>query len=589
MKKALKSLSTYIFHSNKIFSQLLIFTVAVSIIPITIISFILFNKMSGLVEDALNKSYSQLVIEYTSNINENLLRYENSLQQIQNNTIITQELLDDRSESNPYIKGERVSVEVGKSLLFGKQGEFLNCMIYSTVEDSKIYGSRVSMLEEGRKESWYLNNSGLEEGAFSYLTSGGQERIISLIKGINYVDTQSFNQIYLGVLKLDLNAARLFEPSKKKLAVSYPYDIIVLGGNDNLLYASDHELINGLKEISFEDLNDKEMVSQNNMMLYGDTLDAYGLKTIFIFDRELFVKKRGQLQQSIIIMVVILLGIIALTTYFFTRSFSLRVGRLVTKIKLVEDGNLAVGKEIGGNDEIAILDKQFNTMLVRLNRLIEKNYIHQLEKKEAELRNLQLQINPHFLYNTLETISAMAATNYMFDICDLCERLGAIFRYSLGNNNGDYVTVEKELKHTQNYVFIQQTRFGDKFEVVYNIEKDIMKSQVLRFILQPIVENAITHGLSHQKTKGFLEISIEKRGRDLIITIEDNGAGMTAERLEVLNDYIHDREVALDTPTGIGINNVHQRIKLSCGDEYGISIQSELNKGSCFTIKLPYI
>lgn len=589
MKKTLKTISDYLFHSNKIFIQLLVFTVAVSIIPMTVISFSLFNKMSDLIESTLNQSYSQLVLEYTSNINDSLFRYQNSLQHIQKNTIITAELLGQGSDENPYIKGEKVSVEVGKSLLFDKQGEFRNCMIYSSVEESKIYGSRVSMLEEGKKEFWYLNNNRLDEGVYSYLSPDGQENIVSLIKGIYYIDTKSFSQRYLGLIKLDINAAKLFEPSKKKLAESYPYDIMVLDGNDQLLYSSKDGLINELSEISFSDLSDKEMLTQDNMMLYGDMLDAYGLKTIFVFDRDMFDKKQGQLQQSIVIKVLILMGIIAIMAYLFTRSFSARVGRLVNKIKLVESGNLAIGKEIKGNDEIAILDRQFNAMLTRLNRLIEKNYIQQLEKKEGELRNLQLQINPHFLYNTLETISSMAAVRHMFDICDLCERLGEIFRYSLGRNHGEYVTVEQELKHTQNYIFIQQTRFGDKFEVVYNVDRDIMKNQVLRFILQPIVENAIIHGLSHQKSKGLLEISIEKQGGDLVITIADNGAGMTAQRLESLSDYINDREVGLNTPTSIGIKNVHQRIKLSCGQEYGISIQSELNRGSCFTIKLPYI
>lgn len=590
MKKILKNLSTYTFHYNKIFIQLLVFTIAVSIIPIGIISFILFNKMSNLVEDTLNKSYSQLILEHTSNINENLFRYRNSMQQIQNNTIIIEELLNQGASNNPYIKGKKVSTEVGKSLLFGRQEDFRNCMIYSDVTGINIYGSYVTMVEEGKEEFWHANSSTLQEGVFSYKSPSGEERVISLIKDMKYVDMNSFNERYLGFIKLDLNTAKLFEPSKQTIATDYPYDIIILDSNENLLYASNNNLVDQIKHISFEELSSRDMMVHNNMMLYGNILDSYGLKTVFLFDSDVFVKKRGQLQQSIFLMLVILIIIIALMTYLFTRSFSQRVGHLVSKIKLVEDGNLVLGKEIKGNDEIAILDKQFNAMVIRLNRLIEKNYIQQLEKKEAELRNLQLQINPHFLYNTLETISSMAAINHMFVICDLCERLGDIFRYSLGRKHGDYVTLEQELKHTQNYIFIQQTRFGDKFEVKYSVEPGIVKSQVLRFILQPIVENAIIHGLSTQKTKGYLGISIEKKEADLLITIEDNGVGMAPEKVESLTNYINDREMGvLNTPTSIGIKNVHQRIRLACGDDYGITIRSDLNQGSWFIIKLPYI
>ncbi|MEG0388708.1 MAG: histidine kinase, partial [Niameybacter sp.] len=207
----------------------------------------------------------------------------------------------------------------------------------------------------------------------------------------------------------------------------------------------------------------------------------------------------------------------------------------------------------------------------------------------SELRNLQLQINPHFLYNTLETISALAAVKGAFEICDLCEKLGDIFRYSLGKNYGEYVTIRQELKHTQNYIFIQKARFGEKFEVYYEVEEALMEHQILRFILQPIVENAIVHGLGTCATKGKLTIFVGKEGTDIIIKVEDNGVGMTKERLALILEYINDNEVKLKNRTrSIGIRNVHQRIRLVCGNDYGINIQSELNQGSCFTIRLPF-
>lgn len=588
VEKLMKKLKTSIFHSNTIFIQLVVFTVVVSIVPIIIISGILFGKMSRLVENTLNKSYSQSVAQYMTDMNENFFRYRDSLQQIANNTIIIDELLNRGSDKNPYIKGEKVSVEVRKSLRLDGYNEFRYCMVYSNREDAKIYGNKVSMIEEATRELWYTDNSSLEEGAFSYIATDGKSRVLSLIEDIKYINTNSFKQEDLGIVKLDLDLTKLFAPIKSLSEESYPYNIIVLDQENQLVYASEESMVEVLQDIPFEALSNKDRIIHNNIMIYGDTIDAYDLKVVFLFESDIFTERKIELKKSITSMVLIVIGVIAITAYFFTRSFSKRVTCLVNKIKLVEAGNFTVTEEISGSDEIAILDKQFNSMLKRLKDLIQKNYIQQLEKKEAELRNLQLQINPHFLYNTLETISSMAAIKHEFNICDLCEKLGAIFRYSLGRNYGEYVSIDQELKHTQNYIFIQKARFGNKFKVKYDVEEELMHHQILRFILQPIVENAIIHGLSMCAGTGNLEVSIKKENDSILIRIQDDGVGMTSERLTSLIDYIDNFKTTLSNGSkSIGVKNVNERIKLSCGSDYGITIQSELNQGSCFIITLP--
>jgi sensor histidine kinase YesM len=268
------------------------------------------------------------------------------------------------------------------------------------------------------------------------------------------------------------------------------------------------------------------------------------------------------------------------------------VAILVHKIKAAETGDLTIGEEIGGNDEIAVLDKQFNQMLYKLNNLINKNYIQQLENKKTELRNLQLQINPHFLYNTLETISSIAAVKKVFTIVEICEKLGNIFRYSIGKNYGEYVTVKQELEHIQNYVHIQKTRFVHKFDVFYYVEPETEDRKILRFILQPIVENAIVHGLSNKSGNGTLEISITQENDNLVITIDDDGIGMSEKKVEELTEYINSEKTnnsLEENKLGIGVRNVNQRIKLTCGNEYGIVIKSSEKQGTCFTIFLPLI
>ncbi|NTV79077.1 MAG: sensor histidine kinase, partial [Clostridiales bacterium] len=157
-------------------------------------------------------------------------------------------------------------------------------------------------------------------------------------------------------------------------------------------------------------------------------------------------------------------------------------------------------------------------------------------------------------------------------------------------NYGNYVTVEQELQHVQNYVFIQKARFGSKFEVFYNVEKDIDKKQILRFILQPIVENAIIHGVCPCTTPGTIEINIYQEKDSICLAVEDDGMGMSSEKVKELTEYINRTDnLASDRTKSIGIRNVNQRIRLTCGDEYGITIRSEQNHGSSFIIKLPMI
>ncbi len=603
MKDKLKKLQNRIFHSNTIFTQLVLFTVIVSLAPILVISTLLFQKLSGMVTRDLVNSHSQLVVQYMSNVDDKLYQYKNSLSQIANNTIVLDTLMDTAGHSNPYIKGNKVSVEVTKSLRLESHKELRNCMIYSDMTNNKIYGARVAMADGAKGEIWYLNHKAPEEEYFIYSALDGKSDLLSLIQNIVYIDTKTFKRQYIGFIKLDIIMQKLFEPATDPGQLKYPYDIILLDKGDNIIYSSNKNYDDILTQLSFEQLQEKEISYYKDAMVNSASIEDYGLKFIFLFNNSQLNDKMAELQRTILPVIFIIILIIVITAFIFTRGFSERVARLVKKIKVAETGDLTIKEEIDGNDEIAILDKQFNQMLFKLDDLIHKNYIQQLEKKETEFRNLQLQINPHFLYNTLEIISSIAAVKQAFVICELCEKLGDIFRYSLGKNYGEYVTVQQELQHTQNYVYIQKTRFGNKFEVFYNVEPDLEDKKILRFILQPIVENAITHGLSRITGKGTLEILISREnsrtvngGLDkpnndrLVIKIEDDGIGMSPEKVEALNRYINSEgKASEENKQSIGIRNVNQRIKLACGSEYGITIESVQYQGSSVIIHLPMI
>jgi sensor histidine kinase YesM len=539
-----------------------------------------------MVTDELVNSHYQLVAQYSSNLESKLYQYRNSLKEISNNTIILNTLMNKSDTKNPYVKGNVVSIEVNKSLNLNNK-ELRNCMIYSDVEESKIYGSRVTMMEGASREIWYLYKKSLNKDYFIYSALDQKSKILSLIQNIVYIDLSNYTSKYLGFIKLDIFMNRLFAPTTNTEQQTYSYNILVLDNDNNIVYSSDHSYNDILKKVTYEQLQQNKVNYYRDTMVVADYEHNYDLKLIFLFNNSQLSIRKAEIQKAVFPIFIIVIITIIITAFMFTRGFSRRVAKLIDKIKVAETGDLTITEEIEGNDEIAILDKQFNQMLHKLDHLIKKNYVQQLEKKESEFRNLQLQINPHFLYNTLETISSIAAVKQAFVICDLCEKLGENFRYSLGKNYGEFVTVMQELQHTQNYVYIQKTRFGNKFEVFYNVDPEVENKLILRFILQPIVENAIVHGLSNMPGKGTLEISINKIDEMLVIKIEDDGIGMTREKVEEISQYINDSNGIDRKKHSIGIRNVNQRIKLACGSEYGITIESSVNHGSCFTINLP--
>lgn len=579
-------------HSKSIFVQLIVFSLLTSLVPILIISIFLFYKLDNTAQTETKDYHEQITSQYMKNIEEKLQQYRNSLEVIANNTVILNTLTDEKL--NPYDRGELVSKEVDNSLLLEMQSEVRNCMVYSRVQNCKVYGSRASMMQQASREVWYLQEKAEEDGWFSYFALKDSEPILSLVKDIEQLDTEHLSRSQLGIIKLDVAMKRLFVPASTEGDESATYNVIVYKGQGKdakILYQTVNN--NGdeiLKKYWEETADQKDGANSNGQIstytVNGQTLEEYGLNLLFLFDNQDSWQKRVEIIEAILPLLLLLIVTVTGLIYWYSKDFSSRVELLVRKFRRAETGDLSVSEEIGGSDEIAVLDQQFNRMLGKLDQLIKTSYVQKLENKEAQLKNLQLQINPHFLYNTLETISSIAAVKQVFVVCDICGKLGEIFRYSLGKDYGEMVPLEQEMKHIKNYMFIQEIRHGNRLQVFYNIDVDAAHVYIPRFILQPIVENAISHGLGNLTSVGTLEISAFEKNDRLYIQIEDDGEGMDQEKVAEIVRFINTAK-PVEGKKNIGIRNVNQRIKLACGEKYGIIIESTPYQGSRFTIQLP--
>ncbi|NHN34912.1 sensor histidine kinase [Paenibacillus agricola] len=260
---------------------------------------------------------------------------------------------------------------------------------------------------------------------------------------------------------------------------------------------------------------------------------------------------------------------------------------LIRVMKQVDQDNFDLQVNISQNDEFGRLGKSFNRMMNRINYLVSEVYIKELSWKEAEYKALKAQINPHFLYNTLETIRYLAEFDEQEKIMTITIALGRLFKASIDNKN-DYSSVRDELVYIDAYLKIQNTRFQDKVDVYINVDDVIMESMIPRFILQPLVENAFVHGLENKIGKGSLMIKGWAAQETIHFQIEDDGIGMTLVTLDEL--FRMDRSAQEEKKgTGTGFLNVHNRIKMLYGDGYGLTIQSSPNVGTIVEAQMPMI
>lgn len=250
----------------------------------------------------------------------------------------------------------------------------------------------------------------------------------------------------------------------------------------------------------------------------------------------------------------------------------------------VNPDNMDQRMEILTDDEIGHLSMKFNQMMDRIRNLKEQVIEEQEDKRKYELQALQAQINPHFLYNTLDSIIWMAETNDS-NIVAMTEALAKLFRISLNKGNEE-ISLERELEHVKNYLIIQSMRYADKFTYEISVDPGVERCRTIKLILQPIVENCIYHGIKKKRGTGKITIRAYRREQNLIIEVSDDGCGMPEEICrKILSDEIESENIS---GSGIGVKNVNERIQLRFGKKYGLSYSSEEGVGTTVTYVLPY-
>jgi two-component system sensor histidine kinase YesM len=292
----------------------------------------------------------------------------------------------------------------------------------------------------------------------------------------------------------------------------------------------------------------------------------------------------NQFTTLMIIMVVFCIIITILLARVVSSWISRPIKQLEKLMMSVENGDLSVPPQVGGNKEVAALSLSFGKMIQRIRQLMDDIVKSQEMKRKFELDALQAKINPHFLYNTLDSVVWMAEQGNTEGVIKMITALAKLFRISISKGH-DIISLAEEIEHVRNYLIIQQTRYQGKFEFSIDLPEDMQKLPTIKLIIQPIVENAIYHGIKYLQEMGHIDITVSRRKPGaIVIQIRDNGVGMDEETLENILRFSASH---LSDGSGIGVKNVHQRVQLYYGSDFGLEISSEMDEGTLVNIVIP--
>lgn len=457
-----------------------------------------------------------------------------------------------------------------------------------------IWGSSKTEVVNVTETDWFQDTiTHIESAHFgSYCLQNSDSGVIRVIPVSRSVELTTGGESYEGVLVFyfpvqDLDAAL---ESYGSTAKEYCY---LLDGEDEILYHPYQKKLEcGIsEEWSYEYLDSENSYMnirnrQGVWMLGTHKIGYTGWKLVMVSSLSSVQKENMKIYQ-LIFSFLCLAGILMLgVDVILIQKITKPVSRLHQAIQSFGVGKLDVRVDETGIGEISSLEQGFNQMAGEIQELMERSISQEQEKRHMERRLLQAQISPHFLYNTLDSIIWMIQGKQYEGAGKMVSLLARFFRVALSKGK-DIIPLRQEVEHATSYLSIQNIRFQDKFDFELNIDESLMEYLCPKITIQPILENAIYHGVENMFGDGEIILSIQEHGEDICIEVSDNGEGMTEEQVEKI--LHHDIRKTSGKGSGVGVYNVDSRIKLLYGENYGISIQSELDEGTTVKILLPKV
>lgn len=564
--------------------KLLLSFIIVITVCIVIFASISYIRFSETIASENQNSVSQVLTLAEKNMKANIDHVENLLVSIQANSQIETILTGSTPLSDPeemeLIDRRIKQIDILRSSISDIYFYAANRPNYPLASEYRVFST-----DYVKNEMWYKNT--MKQNGETYLTiidSSPADGVLCITRP--FIDTRTHK--ILGIIRIDVNLGMFMKDISKitlgktgKVFLVFENHIINPWNNPYI-----HSFVN--EKTFFEHISNSSGiptyidVGGEKQIVAASPLHSDSLKIVCAAKYSEINNSINLVKQSTSLTAAAMLAAAIFCIFFISQWITNPIKRLNSYMERVGVERTKIPLEMETNDDIGRLCSTYNQMLNTIDSLIDDVKTLYRKQKIFELKALQAQINPHFLYNTLDSINWMAKKHKAKDISSMVTSLGRFFRHSL-NKGSEYTTIENEIKQVKSYTEIQMVRFTNKFEIFYDIDDELLSCRIIKLVVQPLVENSIVHGFEELEEGGIIRISIKGDKDYIYITVDDNGCGCDTERL---NSEIKE-DLNLDEPIEkYGLNNVNQRIKLYFDNSCGLHFETNSEGGVCAVIKV---
>jgi two-component system, sensor histidine kinase YesM len=587
----------------KVKSIQLILTISFTVITLgvmIVVSVILYDKFAETAERNAHLSNQQIVEQ----VNYNLELYLRGMTDVFGS--LEQRLRDTGIGSG----GEPALLEPFETIA-GTRKDLVS-MTLLTMDGEPIFSLPSGGMREGlrlREQGWFQaaldrpNSLTFSLPHIQNLYKGQYKWVVSMTKVVPVVRAGRTEN---AVLLVDINFSTIDELCRRVSLGNKGYVYIIDEGAGNMIYHPQQQLIYiGLKyenveqvlKYAYGSFTDEQ--GGERRLVTIKTVSGVGWKIVGVSYMDEIMTARKEISGFMVWLLVVVIVFVLLISAFMSARISRPIKRLERSMRRVEQGDFDLHVPVGGEDEVGRLSRQFNVMVGRIGELVEQNIREQEAKRRSELEVLQSQINPHFLYNTLNTVVRMAGSGKGEDVVTMITSLSKFFRISLSRGQ-NIIPVADELDHVRNYLIIQKVRYKNQFEFQITADEQVTGLLTMKLLLQPLVENAIYHGVELMPDPGRIEVRADVCDGKLRFQVRDNGLGIREERLREIRQELYGLDgspgngktndpATRGDGSGVGVKNVHERIRLRYGEPYGLVMESEPEEGTTVTLWLPLL
>lgn len=465
-------------------------------------------------------------------------------------------------------------------------------IIFAKSDDSFVSNglSRVSR-DPFSNESWFMQAKKAQGALVLLRSSAGRnittedvfsiDDVFSIAKALIDPVTKTFRGVVLFDVRHDI-----IRNSINNASIGKQGFVFVLDDQDEMVYAPVNSVVHRVNPqwLTGDDTSVSVDIEGGRYYLQSKVSQAFGWQVVGVFPAS---EVLHDMTTTAYVMAISLLGAllsIAILSYVLSNTITKPLSKLQRLMEQAEAGDFSVRFNSRYTDEVGSLGDSFNHMLQQIEQLVQQVYTEQKNKRNAEMRILQEQIKPHFLYNTLDTISWLSRENGAEDVVLLVDALTSMFRVGLSKGR-ESITIKEEICHVSSYLCIQQIRYSTKLSYEIHVPEELENYMVPKLILQPLVENAIYHGIKRKREKGLITVNVTLEDEVLAFQVRDTGPGIEEGKLKTLQSQLQNRSRTEES--GFGLFYVNEQVKLSCGAAYGVVLDSEEGSWTTSTVYVP--